>query len=280
MISVITNIGFDHMQMLGDTLPLIASEKAGIIKPNIPVIIGEWQKETAPVFKAKALHEKAPVYFASRHLFTDQVSAGLKKTSYTVRTSKDIWFDKLNTDLTGAYQKRNLATVLEAIYRWNLFYQDQYIDDHHIKKALSDVKSVTMMIGRWMIIREKPLVIADAAHNHHGMKAMLPGLLELKVAFRHFVLGFVADKDITKLLGLFPKDSYYYWCAPGIPRAKPVEETRQTGSQLGLEGETHQSVIKAFHSALKKAGQGDLIFVGGSSYVVGDFIADLDPESI
>jgi dihydrofolate synthase/folylpolyglutamate synthase len=277
--SVITNIGFDHMQMLGHTLPAIAYEKAGIIKPHIPVVIGEWQKETSPVFKHKADKERAPIHFASRHLFVERISSGLLKSKFNIRTKTTEWLDVLSTDLTGPYQQQNIRTVLETVFQWNRYYPDEKINDRHIRKGLSEVKKATAMIGRWMVIRQKPLVIADAAHNHHGMSAMLPGLLSHPARKRHFVLGFVADKDISKMLSLFPGDGHFYWCAPDIPRAKAPKETQQEGLKAGLSGVAFKSVKEAYAEALKNSSTHDLIFVGGSSYVVGDFLSALNESA-
>lgn len=275
LLSVITNIGFDHMQMLGNTLPAIAGEKAGIIKPHVPVIIGEWNKETAPVFKKKARDESSPVYFASRHLTMDTIQSDLYKASFRIRSRNDVWFNLLKADLTGPYQRQNIRTVLESIFRWNQHYPDQKLADHHILEGLAHVQESTGMIGRWMVIRHNPLVIADAAHNHHGMKAMLPGLLAYPAGNRHFVLGFVSDKDMKKIAGLFPKDGKYYWCEPAIPRAKPAEDAMKEGAKAGLTGQAYRSVQAAYRAASSEASIHDLIFVGGSSYVVGDFLATL-----
>jgi dihydrofolate synthase/folylpolyglutamate synthase len=273
--SVITNIGFDHMNMLGNTLPEIASEKAGIIKKRIPVIIGDWRKETALVFKKKAGLEESPIYFASKHLKVEVIKNGLLNAKIRVSTRAGIWMKALLTDMTGPYQQQNVRTVLEAFYQWNRHYPEAQVNDRIIQKGLKEVKTNTNMIGRWMVIRKKPLVIADAAHNHHGMMAMLPGLLAYPARKRHFVLGFVADKDIFKILGLFPGSGHYYWCAPAIPRAKPAEESQLAGQQSGLLGLAFRSVSDAFAQAIKEAGANDLVFVGGSSYVVGDFLASL-----
>lgn len=278
LISVITNIGFDHMKMLGNTLPEIAFEKAGIIKHGVPVIIGEWQRETAPVFKNKALKEKAPIHFASKHLLVEQTQKTFTKQILNVRTRDAEWLNGLATDLTGPYQLQNVRTVLECFCRWNQYYPAMTISDREIKKGLANVKISTNMIGRWMVIQQKPLVITDAAHNHHGMIAMLPDLLEQPVQRRHFVLGFVSDKDIINILALFPKDGQYYWCAPDIPRAKPAGEVASAGSDLGLQGVSFKSVMEAYHKALKAADKADLVFVGGSSYVVGDFLTGISRE--
>ena len=274
--SVITNIGFDHMKMLGNTLPEIAFEKAGIIKYKVPVVIGEWQRETAPVFKKKALKESAPIHFASKHLVIQQIQKTLTKQTLSIRTRESDWMSNLATDLTGPYQLRNVRTVLEYCYRWNEYYPSMTITDSQIKKGLANVKSSTKMIGRWMVIQQKPQVITDAAHNHHGMIAMLPELLKQNVRKRHFVLGFVSDKDIANILALFPKDGLYYWCAPDIPRAKPAEEVAAAGKDHWLQGGSYKSVMEAYQQALKAAEKTDLIFVGGSSYVVGDFLAGIN----
>ena len=276
LLSVITNIGFDHMQMLGHTLPEIAGEKAGIIKSKVPVIIGEWQKETTEVFKQKAKHEGAPIHFASRHIQLVSQQKDLFSHTYSVQTRAGRWIESLTTDMTGPYQVNNIKTVLEAVWCWNLYYPNALIKEREISKGLAAVKKSTSMIGRWMIIQKKPLVITDAAHNTHGMNAMLPELLKRPVQKRYFVLGIVADKDVNKILSLFPSDATYYWCSPDIPRGKPAEETRRSGVELGLSGHSYKSVWKAYTSALEQASAGDLIFIGGSSYVVGDFLAGLN----
>ncbi len=271
-LSVITNIGFDHTQFLGDTLEQIAFEKAGIIKKNIPVTIGEWNGKTAVVFKKKASEENAPIHFASKHIHLTPRAHSFLKNTFTALAGSTPWFNSISTDLVGPYQEKNLATVLEAIWCWNKYYPLEKISTASIKRGVSSVKSSTNMIGRWMIMGKHPFIIADAAHNDHGMKAMLPGLLEIPVQSRHFVLGFVNDKDISKILKMFPKDGKYYWCAPDIPRGKPSVETRQIGEHLLLHGLHYESVDKAFKAAVQQAGKKDLIFVGGSSYVVGDFL--------
>lgn len=278
LLSVITNIGFDHMQMLGYTLPEIATEKAGIIKANVPVIIGEWHKETSPVFKQKASKESAPVYFASRHIHISRQKSDLVKQRIDVNKRSGIWMNDLDTDMTGPYQIQNIRTVLEAVFRWNQYYPGNQITEKVLRKGLGAVKSSTNMIGRWMVIRQEPLVITDAAHNHHGMTAMLPQLLKHPVKHRHFVLGFVSDKDVSKILAMFPKDGYYYWCSPDIPRGKAAAEVQETGHRLGLHGVVFDSVMNAYQAACIAAGKSDLVFVGGSSYVVGDFLAGLKSQ--
>ena len=277
-LSVITNIGLDHMNLLGNTLKEIAFEKAGIVKPRIPVVIGEWHKETAGVFQQKALLEKAPIYFASRHLKVERTGTGLNGQRFKVGLRTGSWLADVKCDLAGPYQLQNVRTVLEAIYRWNHHYTAVGIADRAILKGLASVKTYTKMIGRWMVIGRNPLVLTDAAHNHHGMLAMLPDLLSQPARQRHFVLGFVSDKDVGKVLSLFPRDGQYYWCAPAIPRAKPSVEVLHAGGELGLKGNAFESVMEAYRAALKAADRRDLVFIGGSSYVVGDFLAGLASE--
>ncbi|MEO6132593.1 MAG: folylpolyglutamate synthase/dihydrofolate synthase family protein [Saprospiraceae bacterium] len=272
MLSVITNIGYDHMALLGNSLPEIAFEKAGIIKKEIPVVIGEWQKETAEVFKKKALKENASIHFASRHVTLQLKQGDMFKKTYSVKTRSGEWIANIETDLTGPYQQKNIRTILETIWCWNKYYPGQNISGSQIKNGLKSVKSSTSMIGKWMIIQKEPFVLADAAHNIDGMKTILPELLKINRDAKRFVLGFVSDKDVKKILSLFPKDGIYYWCSPDIPRGKPAVETMSAGKEIGLNGDAYKSVVHAFKAAMAKSSKKDLIFVGGSSYVVGDFL--------
>jgi dihydrofolate synthase/folylpolyglutamate synthase len=273
MLSVITNIGYDHMQMLGTTLPEIAFEKAGIIKKDVPVIIGEWQKESAPVFKSKANIENAPISFASRHILIDEPSRKKLVNRFRIKIRSGSWLENIETDLTGPYQRLNIRTVLEALWCWNKYYPDLKIKNAEIVRGLKTVKESTSMIGRWMLIRENPLVVADAAHNIDGIRSIMPELERIPALGKHFVLGFVADKDVKKILSLFPKNGFYYWCSPDIPRGKPAAETMVIGQSIDLKGDFYKSVNSAYANALRSAKLKDLIFVGGSSYVVGDFLA-------
>ncbi len=275
LLSLVTNIGYDHMQMLGKTLAEIALEKAGIIKKNIPVIIGEWHPETSKVFKHKAILEKAPIHFASKHVRIRRLRSDLREQEFLIKTKSQDWLGKVVTDLAGPYQEKNVRTILEVCWTWNQYYPDIRLSDKHIKSGLKNVRKLTGMIGRWMLIMEKPKVITDAAHNIDGIKNILPEILNIKAGQRHFVLGFVSDKEVRKILALFPKDAHYYWCSPNIPRGKLAIETKHEGERLGLQGEAYKSVSQAYKQALSVAGKQDLIFVGGSSYVVGDLLASL-----
>ncbi len=272
LLSVITNISYDHMSMLGNTLPEIAFEKAGIIKKNVPVVIGEWKKVTAPVFKEKAQKENAPITFASRSMIIKKIKNSHAHQLFSIASRSGLGIDKIASDLKGPYQIKNIATVLAACHAWNTWYPDEKLTTTQIRKGIKLVKTSTNMIGRWMVIQEKPMVITDAAHNLDGMQQILPSLKTHKSKWKHFVLGFVSDKDVKKMLVYFPKDAYYYWCSPDIPRGKPADDTKKEGKALGLQGEAYPGVESAYQAALKKAGPDDLIFVGGSSYVVGNFL--------
>ena len=277
-ISVITNIGYDHMNLLGNTLTEIAGEKAGIIKKNIPVVIGEWNKETHEVFKNKAAQLNAPIYFASRRIKLEPVISNLVRQQFHVLSGKEVWFEKLETDLAGPYQEKNVCTVLATCKVWNQYYPDR-LTDNVIRKGLKNVKNNTGMIGRWMVITKRPLVITDAAHNIDGIRNILPSILSQPARRKHFVIGFVSDKDVSKILALFPSDGFYYWCSPDIPRGKPANDSMNEGLAHGLTGKAYKNVMKAYEAALLNANAADLIFVGGSSYVVGDFLASLRKAS-
>lgn len=271
--SVITNIGFDHTQMLGETLPQIAFEKAGIIKSGIPVVIGEDHQETKEVFIQKAVKENAPLIFAKDVVRLEQAKAG-PVNEFIVQAEADLLPSMVRCDLTGPYQEQNLRTVLASLLVWNTTYPSEAISHKAIQHGLAYVRSSTGMIGRWMLLQEDPLVITDAAHNIDGIQSIIPAILAIKAKRRHFVLGFVSDKEIGKILALFPKDGIYYWCSPDIPRGKKAEETLHEGASQGLMGEAYATVHKAFEAAMKNANKEDFVFVGGSSYVVGNLLRD------
>lgn len=246
-LSVITNIGFDHTQFLGDTLQKIAFEKGGIIKPNTPVVIGETQTETSIVFKEIATQKKAPIYFA------DQI---IKKT--------------FKSDLNGLYQQKNMITVLQAI---NILNQGNFkITQQNIKKGLLNVFHNTGLKGRWQILQEKPKVICDTAHNVEGLKYIVKQL-ELEVFNQlHIVFGVVNDKDLTSILPIMPKKANYYFCKPNIPRGLEVEKLKAIFMSNGFVGEAYNSVNEALKNAKLNAHSEDLIYVGGSTFVVAEII--------
>ncbi len=269
LLSIITNIGFDHMDFLGNTLPAIATEKAGIIKQKIPVIIGESIPETRAVFEAKAEASHSKIYFAQNEW---QIIGGQKNEFLEIEAShkqngKTI---HLELDLTGSYQLKNLPAVLLAVNE--LRKQGFEISDEQLKSALKQVKTLTELQGRWQIIQENPKVICDTGHNEDGIREVLKNISFTTHQQLHMVWGMVKDKDISKVLGMLPKSAAYYFCQPAIPRAKVVNELLSEATVLGLKGNPYPSVREAYQAALNKAASGDLIFIGGSTFVVAEVL--------
>ena len=266
-LSVITNIGWDHMQFLGDTLPLIAGEKAGIIKPNIPVVVSQTQEETTSVFIQKAQENEAPIIFADQKFRLEKVAAtepGLAK--YTV--SKDGETYSLDYGLMGDYQIFNLPGILESVNQ--LRSKGWKISNEALEKGLKEVTQLTGLKGRWQILGEKPTVIADTGHNEPGIRAILSQLKSYSFDRLWMVLGMVQDKDISKILALLPKDARYVICQADLPRAMPAELLAEKAAEYGLKGEVISEVNQALQFARKNAGPNDLIFVGGSTFVVAE----------
>jgi len=246
LLSVITNIGLDHTQFLGSTLKEIASEKAGIIKANVPIVIGEYCDETKEVFeeKAKALH--SPLFFASTN----------PKVS-------------LECALKGDYQESNLKTVVQTIELAKDFFE---INENHLKKGLKNVIENTGLLGRWQILNENPKVVCDTAHNSHGLKIVIKQLEKEKFEQLHIVLGVVNDKDLGSILPLFPKNANYYFCKPEIPRGLDAKILEEEAKEFGLRGIICSSVSNAYKTALERAGKEDLIYIGGSTFVVAEVL--------
>lgn len=278
LLSVITNIGWDHMNLLGDTLPLIAGEKAGIIKAGVPAIIGEHQPEVADVFIQKAYNEKTKLGFASEEWDVEAKGEGLKpkglddllavRVSHTDQRSSRIL--DIQMDLTGTYQLKNLKTVLSAVEELRL--QGFNISDEHIKTALKQVRILTGLNGRWQIIGHDPLTICDTGHNPDGIHEVLKNINAITYKKLHFILGMVNDKDITKVLKMLPPDAVYYFCRPDIPRGLPVEELSSQAADFGLSGDMYPSVMSALIAARYAADKEDLIFIGGSTFVVAEIV--------
>jgi dihydrofolate synthase/folylpolyglutamate synthase len=243
-VSVITNIGLDHTQFLGETLPEIAFEKAGIIKNNIPVVIGEQQSEVKSVFLKKSKDCNVEISFAS----DDQ-------QEYT-------------SDLLGDYQKSNTKTVVAAIKLLKGF----TITEKNITDGLLHVVKNTNLKGRWQILQEQPKVICDTAHNAEGLKIVLHQLKKEKTKKLHIVLGVVSDKKLEDILPMFPAEASYYFCKPNIPRGLSEVILQEKAADFNLFGKKYLSVKKAFKSALLNANQEDTIYIGGSTFVVAEII--------
>ena len=246
-VSIITNIGLDHTQFLGDTLEAIAFEKGGIIKPNIPVVIGETQKETAPVFKSLAKSCDSEI------LFADQLVSEVYKS-----------------DLIGSYQSKNIKTVVQTVKQ--LQGKGFKISKKNIKQGLLKVVKNTGLLGRWQILKERPKVVCDTGHNREGLIYVMQQLSNETFESLHIVFGVVNDKDLRSILDLLPKKATYYFCKPNISRGLDAEELQQTFSSYKLKGRAYKSVNEAYNSALNNARKDDFIYVGGSTFVVAEII--------
>ena len=248
LISVITNIGLDHQQFLGDTLEKIAFEKAGIIKPNIPVVIGEYLPETKLVFSSKADKNNAAIFFAS-----------------------DLISEIYPSDLIGNYQVFNIKTVIQTIRI--IQSQKQFlVTEKNIRNGLMNVIKKTGLQGRWQQIKEKPKVICDTAHNSNGLKIVLKQVQNENYDCLNIVLGFVNDKDLDQILTLFPKNANYFFCKPNIPRGLDVLDLQKKALEFGLIGNIYNSATEAYGNALLSSSENDFIYVGGSTFVVAEIL--------
>lgn len=268
-ISIITNISYDHMNMLGDTLPLIAFEKAGIIKAKVPVVIGETQLESKEVFLQVATEKKAPVIFADQHF----VCKPLKKTgtgfSCHVYKNGQPVYQHLEVNAFGTYQYKNLITVLQAV---DLLKKQWKISETAVRNGLSQLRNLTRFMGRWHIIGQQPLIICDSAHNEAGIREAMIELGQAPARQLHIVLGFVNDKSISDILPLFPQHAVYYFAKANIPRGLEATILKENAAQVGLSGKAYSSVRLALKAAKRKASPDDVIFVGGSIFVVGEVL--------
>ena len=243
-VAVITNIGYDHMQFLGDTLPEIAAEKAGIIKQNTPIIIGEKQDAVRDVFVQKATQMNADIYFASD-----------KQYDY-------------ESDLLGSYQEKNMSTAIHAV---NVL-KGYMISESHIIHGLKNVVQNTNFKGRWQILQHKPLVVCDTAHNREGVSYVMNQLASLSFNKLHMVLGVVNDKKLDDILTLFPVKATYYFCKPNIPRGLHEVDLQSSAENFHLVGDTYDSVHEAYLKAISDADIDDVVFVGGSTFVVAEVV--------
>lgn len=262
-LSIITNIGMDHMQFLGDTLPKIAAEKAGIIKEEIPVLIGEKQVETKAVFAAKANELNSFIHYAEDLIALKKLK--VEGEPYAVFNGYKLLFQDLKFPLEGSYQINNLKTVLAASVLLRL-----PIDA--IQRGIEKVISNTHLSGRWQVLNLNPLTICDAGHNEDGLRYVVKQLEQTQYKTLHFVLGVVNDKDIGHILELLPKEAIYYFCKADIPRGLDAEVLQVKAKQIGLTGEVYSSVPEALKAAQIAAAMDDLIFVGGSTFTVAEVV--------
>lgn len=263
---VITNISFDHIQFLGDTLAKIASEKAGIIKPKIPVVIGEIHPETESVFINKSDLESAPIHFAQREssvqkaIFTPEGGITYHTTEYPL----------LKGQLGGYCQVKNTQTILTAVRI--LQGKGYHIEKEHVYQGFSEVCLLTGLMGRWQILQEQPKMICDTGHNKAGIEYIVKQLSAQEYRQLRIVLGMVNDKDISGVLAMLPKEATYYFTKASVSRALSEEKVKELAQQAGLQGNTYPNVEEAVQAACSEAHPDDLIFVGGSTFIVADLL--------
>lgn len=271
LLSVITNISLDHQQFLGDTLPEIAGEKAGIIKPDTPVVIGETHPETQSVFLKKAENCRSPISFADQLWKVRLIDSDLTHSTFRVFRNGESVFEALQVNLRGDFQRLNLQTTLQAI---SVLRQTNTltIDRNSIIDGFYQLKKLTRFIGRWQILGERPTVLADSAHNEGGLRLVLQQLQTLPYRQLHIVMGTVNDKEVEKVLDLFPKKAKYYFAKADVPRGMDARELQKKAIAFGLKGRAYSSVRNALRAAKRNAVPDDLIFIGGSIFVVAEVI--------
>ncbi len=269
-LSVITNIGYDHQQFLGETLPEIAAEKAGIIKTDTPVVVGEFQQEVAEVFKTKASQTNSRLRFANREWETHKQSLEGDKLQMHLRHYDGMEME-VESELSGPHQAKNLITTLEVVR--TLSDQGWKLTQQHFKIGINHVVSNTMLRGRWQVLDRNPLIIADTGHNREGIEPNIKRLLSNREAEQlHFVWGMVNDKDVKRTLQMLPVASNYYFCRPDVPRGLEVEHLITRAKEIGLKHIPFPSVVEALNAAKGLAKRDDIIYVGGSTFVVAEVV--------
>ena len=275
ILSIITNIGYDHMDILGDTLEKIAAEKAGIIKQNIPIVIGEYLPQTKNVFINKAREVNAPIYFAQDEYVVSNINYKMQLLSCNVKNVAHNRTEYFELDLNGLYQAKNICSVLCA--EGILMQFGFTIKNTDEKQALKNVKKLTGLYGRWDVFSSNPNIVLDVAHNEDGIKQLLHQLSVVHPTANtvHFIIGMVKDKDVTKILSILPKDANYYFCNAHIERAMPHRDLLEKAKVFDLKGESFDDVNMAIDAARQKANANDLIIVCGSIFLIADVDAAL-----
>ena len=263
-LSIITNIGYDHTHYLGNTLPKIAAEKAGIIKPDTPVVIGEIENEKVKeVFLAKAEEENAPIVFAEETM--DNFTSEITQDGWMLNNDS---YHNLKNELGGWVQNKNARTVLTAIHE--LLKLDYKIPNQAVYSGFANVVELTGLMGRWQTLQQKPRVVCDTGHNEHGIRYIVKQLSMEKYESLHIVFGMANDKDASTILSMMPKNAVYYFTQASIERALDVNLLAKSAAKYGLKGNKYSTVEKAIEAAKEKANENDFIFIGGSSFVVAD----------
>ena len=272
IVTVITNIGYDHMQFLGDTIEEIATEKAGIVKENIPLVVGKTQQGAEEVFKKVTAAKQVPLIFADQHIELRAIQTRENDCLiYDVWKEHQLFLEKLTSPLLGKYQSGNIATALQTIEVLNKNIGLE-IEESAIRDGIANVIINTHLLGRWQILGNNPLTICDTGHNPEGIKAVVDQIAETKFEHLHFVFGMVDDKNPESILYLLPKNATYYFCKPDIPRGMNPEMLKENAFKAGMRGDHYSSVKQALNTAINNAGANDLVFIGGSTFVVAEVV--------
>ena len=269
-LSIITNIDFDHMKFLGDTRAKIAYEKAGIIKPDIPVVIGETHPETRQVFIDKTQECGSPIYFADQIFDCDKIHIESNIIQqFDIWKNSELYMEALEIPLMGNYQQKNLTTVMCAL---DLLRDKFNLSEDYLRDGIGRVTRNTHLMGRWQILNKDPLTIADTGHNVAGIKEVVSQLAEMNYDKLHFVIGMVNDKDVDSVLQLLPHSAEYYFCKADIPRGLDANILAKKAFDMGLRGQVYESVSHAYRSAVNNAHFGDVVFIGGSNFTVAEVV--------
>jgi dihydrofolate synthase / folylpolyglutamate synthase len=264
ILSIITNIGLDHTKFLGNTITEIASEKAGIIKQNIPVIIGETQSNSKPVFENVASKMNSDIFFADSDITIEYLCKNLKYNIFRLIPENKTF----ELDLKGNYQAKNLTTVIKSL---DIMQKCGIkVSEDNIKNGLKNVINNTGLKGRWQVLNTTPLTICDIGHNVEGVSYIVEQILQQKFNKLRIIWGMVNDKDISQILQILPQNAYYYFTQAQIPRALPAEVIYNEAIKYGLQGEVIQNVEQAYNQAVLNSKKEDMIFIGGSTFVVSE----------
>ena len=275
LVSVITNISLDHTEFLGPALQDIAREKAGIIKKGIPVVIGEMQEETSDLFIEVAHRQDSEIYFAAKKFSCDHSLITGSLQSFHISRKGKVLYSKLDTDLLGIYQKKNILTVLQTIEI--LKKRGLPVERKAVRAGLRNTARITGLSGRWQVLATDPLTVCDTGHNAGALSLVIEQIRATPHKKLHMVIGFVNDKDIDVILGSLPAEALYYFARASIPRALDENLLMEKASAAGLRGQSFGSVSEAVKDARETAGAGDLIFIGGSTFVVADVLEIIQP---
>ncbi len=273
ILSIITNISYDHQNVLGNTLEAIAHHKAGIIKRGRPVVIGETHPETSQVFLEEAKQKHSNITFADQKWKAELVEEKVYESSYRICFGNELWEAELLSEAQGSFQALNIQTVLESVYRLNdLEILPVEIAKESIVSGIKNLRSLTYYIGRWQMLSRNPLVLVDSAHNIGGMKYIVKQLAALSYDQLHMVLGLVREKDHRPIFEILPKEAAYYFAKANVPRGMEADKLASMANEHGLHGKAYSSVSHALNKAKESAKSNDLIFVGGSIYVVAEVL--------